>query len=278
MKRYISKYLWGLVLFMQVQLFLSLVSLPILVAWGLPISTMTAAGNFLFNPFLSVFLLFSSLIFFTELAYIPNGWLIFILEYVTKFWLWCLSFGQTSWLFGFCRPSLTLLTIVGIGAFLIMQHKRLGKVVPSLITLSLLCLCTTFYLMQTKPKIQRMSIPCGKKAVTITVTFKKVTMIDNGALASNFSPSSWVQYTLLPELAKKTGQTKINHVIITNPNGFTFEALSTLCQHAPVTTIYMPWFTHTLPTWAWRKYFEFARIAKEYHVKIRRIKQPEPAP
>ena len=55
-----------------VQLYLSLMSSPILIYWGLPVSLASPLGNILFNPLLVVFLFFSSLLFFTELLHIPN--------------------------------------------------------------------------------------------------------------------------------------------------------------------------------------------------------------
>ena len=79
MKQPLNRFYNHIIQFLQVQLFLSLASLPILVAWGIPFSLATVAGNFLFSPFLTLFLLLSSLIFFTELIFIPNAWLIFFL-------------------------------------------------------------------------------------------------------------------------------------------------------------------------------------------------------
>jgi hypothetical protein len=48
-----------LVTFTQTQLVITLISLPILVAWGLGYSVMSLVGNLLFSPVLTLFLILS---------------------------------------------------------------------------------------------------------------------------------------------------------------------------------------------------------------------------
>src|SRR5260370_32295969 len=71
----------------QLQLFISFISLPFLIGWGLPISLLTPVSTLIFGPFLTCFLLISSLIFFLKLFYVPNAALVSCLELITSVWL-----------------------------------------------------------------------------------------------------------------------------------------------------------------------------------------------
>ena len=50
--------------FALVQLFLTLISLPILIAWGLPISCISPIGNMIYNPLLCIFTVYRTALFF----------------------------------------------------------------------------------------------------------------------------------------------------------------------------------------------------------------------
>lgn len=271
MKPFLQKVSNYLLRFLQIQLFLSLVSLPILIWWGLPFSYMTALGNLVFGPFLTVFLFCSSLIFFTELLFIPNGWLIIFLEKVTKLWLFCLGFGKQTWLIGFHKPSLFFLVLSTCTAFLIMQHKKLNRLIPSICCLALLFCCTTGYLALTQPKETEFFLVCGKKKVSITVSPNAINVTDNGAFSSKLSSSSWVQYTLLPEIIKQTGRTVIDSVAVKRINTLSLEALSTLCEQTTIKTITLPYFSHTLTKAGWRAFFRLQRIAQKTGCNILRF-------
>jgi hypothetical protein len=271
MKHYLTKSVRYLARFLQVQLFLSLVSLPILVSWGLPLSMMTAVGNFLFSPFLALFLLCSSLIFFTELLGIPNSWLIIVLEKVTTLWSTCLSWGSKSWLVGFYKPSLIFLLLITFVAFLIMQHKKLGKLYPSIACLSLLLCVTTSYLVYSRPRLNLFHVACGKHQVMVMTKQNKVVIKDNGAFSKKLSPDSWVQFTLLPELTKRTGKTTVCQVVVTNPNTLTFQALTSLCKHAQVKSIELPYWDKEQTKAGWHAFFELKRTIEQEKVQIKRI-------
>src|SRR5262245_46384432 len=104
-----------IVRFIHVQLFITLISLPILIAWGMPISLLTFAGNLLLSPVLTVFLLLASLIFFCHMLFIPCGILIKLLEQVTSWWLHAMMVGNNSWLIALKLPSCIFLVFIFIG-------------------------------------------------------------------------------------------------------------------------------------------------------------------
>ena len=102
-----SKLILFLLTALRIQLFITLVALPILVYWGLTVSILTIAGNIIFAPLLTIFLLLASLIFFLEILHFPNYYVIYLLEQLSCLWLkispinpkqFWLFFPQTTWL------------------------------------------------------------------------------------------------------------------------------------------------------------------------------------
>src|SRR5438445_4320197 len=106
-----TKWYQSLLKSVQLQLFISFISLPFLIGWGLPISLLTPFSTLIFGPFLTCFLLISSLIFFLELLYLPNALFIWLLELVTSIWLACLNLEQRAWLIGFTKPPIIVLIL-----------------------------------------------------------------------------------------------------------------------------------------------------------------------
>src|SRR5579862_7575785 len=108
MKQFLNRLYTTSITTLSMQLFLSLVSLPILASWGLPISLMSPIGNVIFSPLLTLFLLLSSIIFFCELFCIPNEFFVWLLELVSQVWRWGLSCTYGSALIACKKPALWL--------------------------------------------------------------------------------------------------------------------------------------------------------------------------
>lgn len=223
--------------FMQVQLFLSLISLPVLVAWGLPFSLMTVCGNLLFTPLLSLFLLCSSFVFFFELLSLPNNFLITILEKLFAFWMYCLRFGSTSWLYGIDYGGLLISLLCALCACLILQHRAWGRPRKSWYLFALL-LCIPFTYQKISSYFPRKAhITCLRKTALISSQNGKVSVFDKGALGEKQAAGTWIQYTFLAEVLKKCGSITFDTITCLNPTVRTLEAVATLCQHAPVAKI-----------------------------------------
>ncbi len=101
MKKHVLRLAYYLTHYIQIQLFITLMSLPVLMWWGLPFSLMSFVGNLIFSPIIVAFLTLSSLIFMTELASIPNYYLVWSLEKVTTVMTTLLSYGSKNWLVAF---------------------------------------------------------------------------------------------------------------------------------------------------------------------------------
>lgn len=93
----------------QLQLYLTLISGPILVYWGLPISLASPIGNIVFHPLLTLFLFLSSLIFFCQILHIPHGICIYGLQKTSHLFHYLLGLGSQQWLMGFIKPPLWIL-------------------------------------------------------------------------------------------------------------------------------------------------------------------------
>ncbi|MBD3273394.1 hypothetical protein GF385_03545, partial [Candidatus Dependentiae bacterium] len=125
-----------LINFLLAQLVVSLISLPILIFWGLPISKISFIGNLLFLPILIIFLVLSSIIFFTEILNIPNSIFIYFLNHISNFWDKLLNMGKKSWLIGFSKINIIFLLIIPILTFLILINKKVNTTIKKIVCLT----------------------------------------------------------------------------------------------------------------------------------------------
>ena len=246
--------------FVILQLFLTLVSLPIIIAWGLPISALSPLGNFIFSPVLTLFLLVSSLLFFCELLHIPNTWLALLLEYITTLWHMLLGWANNTGLFAFSKPPAWAL--VSIPVVTLYAVSRLQKPLRTIIGLGLLFIATAVLLKAfNSPERTVHYIPCNNGHVTLVRDNNQLVLIDPGVIGSRPSASSWVSYTLIPEIIKQTGALTIDHLVVCKLNTIIFEALTTLCTKITVKNLYLPKWYGMLPHAAW---FNFKKLRDNY--------------
>ena len=254
--------------FLKIQLFLSLTSLPFIISWGLPYSAMTLVGNMLFNPFIFIFLTCSSLLFFTELCHIPNGWLVTSLEHITSMFSWTLSWGSPQWLIGLYKPSFIILIIMTLLPFILIHALRksnyeIGGLV--LLLCGYIALCAFI-----KPTHQSFIIPCTKNKFCTVVKEKNVIrLFENEAFSTKKASESWITYTLLPTLRQKAGISSLTSIIIKNPSGKTYETLAHLLKQIPIKYLFIPYFAKESMTHSdWRAFFILQKICTENSIKI----------
>lgn len=257
--------------FMTMQLFLTLASLPIMAAWGLPISLMSPIGNFLFHPLLTLFLLISSFIFFCELFYIPNGIFITALEYLTAGWQKALHCTYGSVLVGCKKPSPWLLAVMAIIIFASLRHKFMAHPIRRMAGFVIMFFAFWALLqfdMNTTPSPAISTIPCNRGNITIIQQGSTTTVIDPGYLGRRISAPTWVTFTLVPEIIKKTGSLTIDHLIIQQPGIVLFDALYTLCSKMQVKHIYMPSMKGDIDLPLRRTFNRFYAQAKQQNIAI----------
>lgn len=282
----------------QLQLFISFVSLPFLIGWGLPISLLTPVSTLIFGPFLTCFLLVSSLIFFLELFYLPNGFLVWCLEQITTIWLACLNLEQRAWLIGFQKPPLLVLACIPLIALAIVHSKKIITLTTrtGLLALLLVTTCAVLKLFPYTDHSSITTIACNKGAITVinhnptplksaqsysaeatkdkpysveTSYFAKATkdkskgkqiiMIDPAYIASRPNYESFISYTLVPEIIKTTGSMHINHLIMCKLNKRILDAIQFLATKIEIKNLYIPAWKGKIPPFAWRSYISLKK-------------------
>jgi hypothetical protein len=238
-----------------VQIFLTLISLPILIGWGLPLSLIAPLGNLLFSPILGVYLACALIVFFTELGKIPNSIVLWFLEQVSGIWLWCLQRLESSVQIGFARPHAFFLCIIPLMACATVWYFRRRAPYICLLWLSVLLsvLCITLY------ATQQSSITCtvDRDGTPITCIIRNgtVAVVDaDGALSRKASADEWIIYHLIPAITAYTGATQIDHCMIVHPRQRTFEAITALCARMKIGTVYVPYWEGRIKRNAWRAY------------------------
>jgi len=256
----------------QLQLFISFISLPFLIAWGLPISLLSPVSTLLFGPFLTCFLLISSLIFFLELLYLPNKLLIWLLEKTTACWMACLGLEQKSWLIGFTKPPMLVIFLIPVIALIIIHSKKITSVLSRIgyLAFFLVMICVILkYFPYSYNTIEKIS--CHKGEITLINRDNTFIMVDPGYMASRPSFESFIAYTLLPEIVQKTGKLSIDHVIVFKFNKRILDALGFLATKISIKNVYIPYWQGKIPRFAWQSYAKLKRTIVENDGKIHSI-------
>lgn len=257
--------------FLQVQLFITLVSLPLIGWWRLPLSLMAIVGNFIFTPWVILFIIISTLIFFTELFCIPNDWLIAILEMVTRSWYYILSWGKSSWVFGISYKLWGLTIVLALGAIAIICHKKWGQLIESVLLLG--CLYGAFIISW------YCITPCANFTILnkhnshlyIVSDHNQILLYDEDYLRRIRSPESWVEFTFIPLLLHNTGCMTINKIVINSFTPQISKILTYLIEYAQVDTIVIPYFSENLADHEWKNFFKMHKKAEMKGVNIERI-------
>jgi hypothetical protein len=219
-------------------------SLPILLGWGLPVSVVSWFATPLFAPLFSLFLLCSTLIFFSYFFMLPTWPIVFVMEKVCFLWLTILSWYKPWWLIGFCVPHPLILCIPPLSVVSIIHYKkhthpwqRIWKMSASII---FYCLLLKMYQYSQEPLV--VQIPCNGNTLTIISTHTQTICIDNGTLAKKPPNIAWIEYELLPAITKKTGKTCITHLICLQSSLRSLEIVSLLHKHTPLQMIILPFY------------------------------------
>ncbi len=264
--------MYWLAQFVHTQLFVTLVSLPILIGWGLPISLLGMIGNLVFAPVLTSYLFLATLIFFCELVHLPNGMLITLLGWLTALLRMVLAWDVSNWSLHLARPHPLVLLLILTAALAIIQCRGLNTIGKRIAALSTLLLVSMGYLISRVPqRAEHIELPYQKRTLHVLHANGKSLLIDTGALAQSEASPAWLEYTALPELAKRFGSTAIDAVITTRPSSRIFAALAHLCRITHVDTIYLPCWEGSLSKNGWRMFFDLQRAAQETNTRIVRL-------
>lgn len=246
---------------LHTQLFITLISLPLLLSWGLPISVATIVGNILFAPVLSAALLLGSLIFFGELLSLPTGLLATILESITHGWFSILNQGSPSWLYSAPQPSSATLLLIIIATFTIIHCRALkNRLLNSGALLTLLIIVGLSFTYLEERGVSR--IACFTKELILT----RSALIDSGALGQRGAPQ-FIATTLIPIL-RRQGVSQLETLVCLKPSATTFQSIASLIDSFPVTRLYLPAFETQLNSNIWPSWEAVVSAARKAHTRI----------
>lgn len=237
---YITKLKTHFARLFYIQLVMSIYSMIIVVFWGIPFCPLSFLGNIFFSPVLTVFLGLCSLLFFTELCLIPNGYIIYLLETLSSWWIYILQLGSTTaYNITFAKPSyLLVITIAYATFFVIIQPINYKKK-----NIHLICILGISFWLMAQPRTSLtpiIDIACAQGHLHLIKNKDKLTIVDPGYLGRYVSAPSYVEYTLLPTIRMHYGTETIDHVILLQPSQNLFQAMNKLLQIATVKHIYIP--------------------------------------
>jgi hypothetical protein len=225
-----------------IHLSLTTITLPILIAWGLPLSLLSPISSLLIGPFISVYLILTSLIFFSELLYLPNAFLYWLLEHASKKLIYILAYKPfgINWMIGFIKPTwywLLLLFILPYLLLLLIRNKTNFHKLWYLF--GYLLFVSSALKLQTPIK----TLSCTYRSRTIKMVYHNntLTVFDPGTLALHASGHRWFNFTVMQTIIKNTGKTTIDNIIISHPRIRAINALTELIEHIPIKTIYLPY-------------------------------------
>jgi hypothetical protein len=216
-------------------------SLPIIINWGLPISLLSPVGNILFTPFVTIFLLLASLIFFCELFFIPNGLFIHALEYLYLCWLSIMKWVPFDPLVGFPKPNVLLLFAIPFTTIFLLTIPFMRNIYRNIVGMIVLFILFYFCVYCAHhPNKMISTIDCNRGKVTILYDHGTLALIDPGVIGQTKSAYSWLTYTLLPYITSTTGKTTIDYLILLQPTKTILTALCDLLPEAQIGTIIIP--------------------------------------
>jgi hypothetical protein len=255
--------------FVYIQFYVTLLSLPILIAWGLPFSLFSPLGNLIFNPFILVFLLISSLIFFGALLGLPITWLSIGLDYLTQAWLYCLDCAPHKSSIGFCEPHWIILILLPLATLAIVHHpltRSRNRSIGCFILLFLICMCSNLTKFE-----EMLSIPCNNGTITVLHHKKQTIVIDPGLIGQRPSGKQWSQYELIPAITKQTGMSHLNTVICLQPTATILQALELMCHTTSIELLMIPYWDGNVSKGMNRAWHSLKKTAQTYGTKISRI-------
>ncbi len=281
--------------FLQTQLILTIIATPILVDWGLPLSLMTFVGNLIFTPALTIFLILSSLVFFTQLLHIPNHLLALSLDRFTQGWDDIIAHGSPTWLIEFCRPPTLILFAIPVITFGVLQIGKFKSHGTRIIAMSgILCVSllglwgwsfidrppinqTTAtnipQVIHLTPKGEQKELDLLQKNQKLDIHQEpdgRLTITDDGFFNRRHSPEKALEFELKPYLVKRFGKIHLKELVITRPGQRTMAGAIAFCTLFTVDKVTLPYFKKKLSKGGWRTFFGLKRLLEEKKIEFNR--------
>lgn len=201
--------------FFELQFVISLMSLPVLIAWGIPISIMSPLANLIFTPLLILFLWISCLATVWSLASCSTSIFEQLLDAISALWLYFLAYARPEWLIGF-PDKMLYLSIMICASIVVLYTYFKPKPFVSVIMLCLIWLAMIALRPCFTPHEQLQRV--GELPLYVCQIQDTAYLIDYGALCTRKNRHTNFDYTILPQLIKSTGRTTIDTVIFCKPS------------------------------------------------------------
>ena len=228
---------------LRIQIVLFLVTLPILSAWGLPFSLASILGNLLFAPWATVFLGLSTLWFISHLCGLPNLLIVYCLESLVSWWLWCLSWGSSRMLFAVPMAHPFFLICIPLSAFMVLYSnlRSWRGIKGEVVALSVLALAWCLVLTTWAPSSIPIALPHGGGTLWLCPQKHGVALVDsNGVLRKLPASSSWINFSLSTVLARHFGTCQCNDIVIMKPTIPRLYAAATLIRSGKAKRLVIP--------------------------------------
>lgn len=227
----------ALIRILELQLFLMLVSWPILLHWGIAITPASIIGNCLMGPLISACLILSSLCVLCAACSIPYGALATLLHQTIDWWQWLLNALPCPAAVPLPTPSWWISCLIPISGYGILRY------VPKKLRIAAYCIALCAWgAVLTLFVSQRcvVAIPWGSHTLLCIKYKNKTFLIDRGRPRRKQSASRILATQVIPELYKKNGGAPIDGVILLKNSESVMHFYQELGKRIPLKNIYYP--------------------------------------
>ena len=222
--------------FYRTQLVVTLASIPLLAAWGLPVSTLSILGNLIFSPLLVSFLIISIFVFFFSLFTPPPFFLCALLESIVSAWgKISIHAGSWSYLYLPHHSWIVALCLISSWYFLCRYsaYKKFhAKHSASSLTLLLALILTVLTCWSRATHLLASSSILKKNTGTLLIFTlpgtMKVDIVDKGYFSRCASPESEAWYRLRPHLVARHQTTQVRFLTLEKVSPRTLACLKSL--------------------------------------------------
>jgi hypothetical protein len=166
---------------------------------------------------------------------LPNQWLCWLLEKTNTFFIATSSHADSSWLVGIRQlplPLLFAIPLLGLWIIITPRLQRQGLRALALAAALIVIFSSAYF--TTSSYLGECSSGGKNKTTVIAYADHTLAVFDYGALNSTFRYRTWWDYTLMPQVTKKTGKTTIDYLICLQPSERTLEGIRMITNITPI--------------------------------------------
>lgn len=243
-------------------------SAPILLWWGMPLSSLSFIGNIIFAPVLALFIVLCTALMSTSLLGFSCVFLKLPLEKTIEWWFAILQLGSKRFLYGQIAHPLILASAIGIvfwtGAQVL--YSKTHKTIIKSLTIGSIFMTLLF----TLPLRNAESIISNRSGnLTIHQTQSStITLEDSGFFKGIKNPSKGIPFNVKRPIMQNHGTLNVKKLTTTVISSRTFESIAELIIAMNVKEIGLPDIKPPQTPSVWRNLAKVRKLAKENGIKI----------